>query len=329
MVSVICPIYNEERYIDGCIGSILAQDYPKEDMEVIFADGCSRDNTRLIVADYASRYPWIRLIDNPDRYVPHALNKAIRESHGDIIIRIDAHAKYPADYISTLSRALERYGADNVGVVCRTDVKRKTARSEAIITVLSHPLGVGNATFRTGVSEPREVDTVPFGCWRREVFDRYGYFDTRLTRNQDIEMNKRILRGGGRIILIPDTHCTYYARESFGKLAENNYDNGKWNILTVWYTRQFDSLSLRHFIPLIFVMSLVLPLVAGIFWRPLAWLSVASAVCYLMAISTISARLAIKRHLNWAYLVTTFITLHISYGIGSLVGLMQLPFIKR
>ena len=143
MLSVICPIYNEEKYIAGCIDSIIAQDYPKDDIEVIFADGMSSDQTRKIVAQYAERYNWIRLVDNPRKIVPPALNAAVKASRGDVIIRIDAHASYPSNYFSALASALKHYDADNVGAVCRTDVLVKTPKSLAIKEVLAHPLGVG------------------------------------------------------------------------------------------------------------------------------------------------------------------------------------------
>lgn len=329
MLSVICPIYNEEKYIAKCIDSILAQDYPKDDLEVIFADGMSTDRTREIVAEYATKYPFIKLIDNPKRIVPPALNAAISASKGDIIMRLDAHASYEPNYFSALVTALDRFGADNVGAVCKTDVLVKTSKALAIREVLSHPLGVGNSAFRTGIDCAKEVDTVPFGCWRCSVFTRFGKYDERLVRNQDIELNKRILAGGGKIVIIPDTHCTYYARETFSKLAKNNYGNGKWNILTVYYTHQLKSLSLRHFIPLIFILSLLIPAIAGFFWQPLWWLGVASLLAYTLVVSLISAKISFKKHLNFLYLVFTFFVLHLSYGWGSLKALLKLPFIKR
>ena len=328
-LSVICPIYNEERYIRGCIESVLAQDFPHDDLEVIFADGMSTDGTRDIVASYAAAHPWIHLIDNPRRIVPTALNAAIQASHGDIIMRLDAHAAYPPNYFSALVAAHSRIKADNIGAVCHTDVLHRSPKALAIREVLAHPLGVGNSAFRTGIDAERDVDTVPFGCWRRDVFNRFGLFDERLVRNQDIEMSKRILRGGGRIVIIPDTYSTYYARETLGKLARNNYGNGKWNILTVWYTRELNSLSPRHFIPLMFLLSLIIPLLAGFAWHPLWWLSVASLATYTAVISAVSTRIAERKHLNIFYLISSFFTLHLSYGWGSLVAILRLPFTKR
>ena len=208
MVSIICPIYNEERYIGTCVESILAQDFPKEELEVIFADGMSSDRTREIVADYAARYPWIRLIDNPERIVPTALNRAIEASHGDIIMRLDAHATYPANYFSRLTEALRELKADNVGGVCVTLPAAETDRARAIADVLSSRFGMGNSQFRVGADRVMVVDTVPFGCWPREVFDRIGMFDPDLVRNQDDEFNGRLTKSGGLIYLVPDVEIT-------------------------------------------------------------------------------------------------------------------------
>ena len=326
MLTVICPIYNEEKYIAKCIDSILAQDYPKDNLEIIFVDGMSKDTTREIVAEYTEKFPFIRLIDNPDRIVPPAMNKGILASKGDVIMRLDAHATYASNYFSVLVKALNDLGADNVGAVCKTDVLNKTPKTLAIKEVLSNKFGVGNSTFRTGVDKVMEVDTVPFGCWRRDVFDKYGLYDVRLVRNQDIELNKRILRGGGKICIVPDTHCTYLARENYKALAKNNYGNGKWNILTVFYTKQFDSLSIRHFVPLAFVLSLIIPVLISFFYWPLALVSVLSLLAYGTLLGTISAKLSISKKLNFCDLLASFIVLHLSYGWGSLVGLVTLPF---
>lgn len=327
MLSVICPIYNEEKYIRQCIDSILLQDYPRDNMEILFIDGMSTDRTREIVTEYTKQYPHIRLIDNPRKIVPCAMNVGIRASKGDIIIRLDAHASYQSDYFSVLSKYLMVLHAANVGVVCKTDVMNKTSKTLAIREVLGSKFGVGNSTFRTGVDQIMEVDTVPFGCWRRDVFDKYGLYDERLIRNQDIELNKRIKRGGGKIYIIPDTYCTYLARETFKAFAKNNFGNGKWNILTVYYTRQFHSLSLRHFIPLIFLLSLILPIFAALIWWPLGLIGILSAVTYLCIIGTISGIIAYRKDLHFGYLLWSYIILHLSYGWGSCCGIMCLPFI--
>ena len=325
-LSIICPIYNEEKYIVNCIESIIGQDYSKDDLEVIFVDGMSTDRTREIVVEYSTCYSFIRLIDNPERIVPYAMNYGIKASRGDIVMRLDAHAIYEKNYFSSLVYRLKDLKADNVGSVCKTDVLNKTPKSLTIREVLSNKWGVGNSTFRTGITDVQEVDTVPFGCWRREVFDKYGLYDSRLVRNQDIELNKRILRGGGRIFIVPDTFCTYLARETYKDLAKNNFQNGKWNILTVYYTKQFSSLSVRHFVPLLFLLSLVVPLLVSLVWKPFIWISVCSLVAYALLFGFISMKLALSEKLNFFYLFASFFVLHVSYGWGAFVGLLKIIF---
>lgn len=329
MLSVICPIYNEEKYIAQFLDSLLQQDYPKDDTEILLVDGMSKDHTREIVAEYTTKYPFIRLIDNPEKIVPYSMNRGIQEAKGDVIMRLDAHASYQSDYFSVLVEGLKRLGADNVGTVCKTDVLNKTPKTLAIREVLGNKFGVGNSTFRTGITEAQEVDTVPFGCWHREVFEKYGLYDVRLVRNQDIELNKRIKRGGGKIYILPDTYCTYLARETWGALAKNSYANGKWNILTVWYTKTFSSLSFRHFIPLLFILSLIVPTLLAMLWWPFILVPAASLLTYMGLLSAVSLGLAFKKHLYFCYLLATFVVLHLSYGWGSLLQFVSLPFVKR
>ena len=265
MLSVICPIYNEAKYIEVCIQSILLQDFPKDDLEVLFIDGMSKDSTRDIVKEYIRMYPFIKLVDNPKKIVPIAMNIGIRAARGDIIMRLDAHASYPTNYFSTLVRQLINLRADNVGAACRTDILNKTSKTLAIREVLSNRFGVGNSTFRLGVAVVMEVETVPFGCWRRDV-------------------------------------------------------------LTVYYTKQMDSLSLRHFIPLLFLFSLVIPLFCSLIWWPVVFVAIVSLFTYLLVLGSISMRLMIQKHLNFGYLLISFIVLHVSYGWGSLRALLKLPF---
>lgn len=327
-LSVICPIYNEEKYIVAFLDSVLQQDFSRDDMEVLLVDGMSRDKTRLIISQYIEKYPFLRLLDNPERTAPCAMNVGIQEAKGDVIIRLDAHALYPSNYFSTLVFKLYELNADNIGCILNTDVLNKTPKTLAIREVLSNRFGVGNSSFRTGVTSACEVDTVPFGCWRREVFQKYGLYDKRLVRNQDIELNKRIKRGGGHIFIIPDISCTYLARETFKALAKNNYGNGKWNILTVYYTKYFSSLSVRHFIPLAFVLSLLLPIVLMLLNVWFGVLSLMALGAYLMTLSCVSFTIWKTKRLNVFYLLMSFLTLHLSYGWGSLIGIFKVVGLK-
>lgn len=327
-LSVICPIYNEEKYIVPFLDSVLQQDFSHDDMEVLLVDGMSRDRTRQVISQYIAKYPFLRLLDNPERTAPCAMNVGIKEAKGEVIIRLDAHALYPSNYFSTLVTRLYQLNADNIGCVLNTDVLNKTPKTLAIREVLSNRFGVGNSSFRTGVSSACEVDTVPFGCWRHEVFQKYGLYDKRLVRNQDIELNKRIKRGGGHIFIIPEISCTYLARETFKALAKNNYGNGKWNILTVYYTKYFSSLSIRHFIPLAFVLSLLLPVLLMPLNVWIGALSLMSLCAYLTALGGVSLAIWKEKRLNFFYLLMSFLTLHLSYGWGSLIGIFKVIGLK-
>lgn len=327
-VSVIIPCRNEESFIAECLESVINNDYPRDSIEVLVIDGKSMDKTQKIIKEYSSKYGFIRLLINEKYSVPHAMNLGIQESKGEYIIRLDAHSKIPKNYFSQLIIQSKKLGADNIGVVCITDVKHKNSKSNSIKIVLSNKFGVGNSLFRTGINNVREVDTVPFGCYKKEVFDKIGYFDTRLVRNQDIELNKRIKRIGGKVILLPNLFCTYYARETFLGIAKNNFQTGLWNILTVYLTKHFDSLSLRHFIPLVFVLSLLFPIILMV-WEPfIGFISVISLICYLLILLTVSFKLN-NKNTKFYLIVFSFLALHFSYGFGSFTGLFRLNYLLK
>lgn len=321
-ISIIVPILNEEKYIEKCLESIIENDYSKDKLEVFLVDGGSQDKTVDIIKKYQEEYPFFKLLNNPNRTAPYAMNIGIEASKGEYIVRLDAHASYPKNYFLKLIEWHQKLDAQNVGAVVITKVKNLTKKSGSIKEVLSHKFGVGNSEFRIGVKEVKEVDTVPFGCYKREVFEEYGLYDERLTRNQDIELNKRIINGGGKIYLVPDIECTYFAREKFTELAKNNYNNGFWNILTAYYTKTLNSLSLRHFIPLLFVLSLVLPLIASIVIPKFIYVTLFSLGSYLLLVIITSFKLKSSAN-SFFYLVSSFLVLHLSYGIGSLMGIFS------
>jgi len=323
-LSVICPFYNEEKYVPQLLECIDKQDLPKDEWEVLFVDGYGRDSSRWLIEDFVRKHESARIIENPHRIASYAVNLGVETSRGEYIIRLDAHAWYPANYCSVLVRLCEETGADNIGCICHTKALNKNKKSLAICEVLSHPFGVGNSQFRIGVKTLQRADTVPFGCFPKSTFERFGKYDTRLVRNQDIEFNHRIIAGGGSIYLTPEVYFVYYARETWLALAKNNYGNGKWNILTVWYTKMISSLSIRHFIPLLFVLSLIVPTLLALLWWPFILISALSLLAYTCLLSVVSLKLAVTKKLNFFYLIVTFFVLHLSYGWGSLDGLFTL-----
>jgi len=237
--------------MEKVIKSLLNQTYPKDKLEVFFVDGLSTDKTMEIIQRYSKKHPFIKVLINPYKYVPHAMNTGIKNATGDIIIRMDAHSEYPEDYVEKLVYWLEKLKADNVGGIGITVPPCNSLKAKAISLTLSHFFGVGNSLFRItkNLKQPTEADTVPFGCYPKEVFDRIGLYNEKLIRNQDIELNKRLRKSGGKIYLIPDIKIKYYARDTWRKLWKNNFENGRWVVLTAFLTKDRNSLSLRHFIP--------------------------------------------------------------------------------
>lgn len=309
--------------------SVLQQDFPKNQMEVLIVDGISTDSSLEIIESYVKRYDFMRMLTNPQRTAPFAMNLGIRQAHGDYIIRMDAHAKYASNYISRLIQWSKKLSAGNVGPVCITDVKNKNPKSVSIMSVLSQRFGVGKSLFRLGVKEVIEVDTVPFGCFKKEMFEKCGLYDERLTRNQDIELNKRIKRAGGKIYLVPDVECVYYTKENLRDLGKMSFENGRWNILTIYHTGTFDALSVRHYLPLLFVGSVFLPAILSIFAPPLILLSLASCLLYLITVVSISFLMHRKNSATSVkYLILAFTTLHFSYGVGSIAGVFEAVAMK-
>jgi len=290
-------------------------------MEVLLIDGGSSDKTLDIIKRYQKKYPFFKLLHNPKKIVPVAMNIGIKNAKGEYIIRLDAHSSYPKDYFIKLLYWHKKLNADNVGAVWITDVINKTPTSCAIRNVLSDKFGVGGAKFRVGADKIEEVDTVPFGCYKKEIFEKVGLYDERLVRNQDIELNKRIKRNGGKIYLIPDIKCTYFARETYKDLAKNNFLNGKWNILTAYFTKTFSSLSLRHFIPMIFLLTLILLLILGVVNKNFLIVFFILISFYLTIIALRSFQ--IKKDTTFLHQILAFLVLHFSYAFGSLAGIFE------
>lgn len=331
MLTVICPIYNEEKYIARCIESIIAQDYPKDDLDVLFVDGMSKDRTREIIVSYLPQCPYLRIVDNPQQIVPPALNIGIRKAKGDIIIRLDAHAFFPKNYFSELVRILnELDGAENVGGVCRTLPVKDTIVCRSIANVLSSGFGVGNSHFRIGAKGIQEVDTVPFGCFHRNLFDRIGYFDEELIRNQDDEFNGRIIKNGGKIYLLPQLVIDYYARDTIGKVYKMFYQYGLFKPLV---NKKLGSpATLRQFFPLVFVLGLFLGPFCGLISKWFWAVYIAVLLVYFGIATLFSLRYSrsIKQVIvqNWTYFVV-----HFAYGWGYINGLWKLlthqPFVAK
>ena len=323
-VTIIVPLRNEEAYIERCLESVLAQEYPRELLEVLLVDGMSSDKTRTIIEKYQRDYAFIFLLDNPGYIVPTAMNIGIRKAKGELIVRLDAHAEYESDYVSKCVEWSQKTGVENVGGPMVAVGEGYWGKA---IEMAHHSwFGLGGGKFHdkkfTGI-----VDTVYLGAFRRQVFDRVGLYNERLVRNQDIELNARIRANGGKCCLTPEIRSRYYCRNSLKSLWQQNYNNGKWAVFTSRLTR--NAMSLRHFVPLIFVLANlagVMLLAVGIaqgnaWWGGPLFLSMGT---YFAVNIFISACLAGQQGMKYfPALVVVFGVLHCSYGIGSIAGLFQ------
>ena len=326
-ISVILPVRNEARYIRQCVASIYRQDYPAEKMEVLFVDGSSQDDTVAQLREMQQDHASLRILHNPNRTVPYAMNIGIRESTAPVIVRLDAHAEYPEDYIRLSVEALLTRDCENAGGVFET--RGRGFMGEAIAEMLKTPLGVGNASYRL-TDRAGYVDTVPFGCFRRALFERIGGFDERLTRNQDNELNHRIRKNGGKIWLDPRIRVLYYCRDSLRGIMRMGYMNGKWNVITMALVP--GSMGARHFVPLAFVLCTLAGLVGIALGKPvIAGLFALMWGAYVLLDGFYAWTIAQQKGIRFFPVeLILYPCFHFAYGIGSLCGLYALPgFLRR
>lgn len=325
MITILIPCYNEERYIEKCLRSVLDFELTEKiKIEVLVLDGGSTDATRDIVATLGAQDFRIRLIDNPGRIQSIGLNIGIRESSGEWIMRLDAHTRYPPDYLMLCYQTAIETGADNVGGVCITHPGGEHYAAQFVQALTTHKFGVGNSGFRTGAKAgPR--DTVPFGFFRRNVFDRIGFFDERLVRTQDYEFNRRLAAAGGKIYLNPDIQSSYFNLPDFRSFLKKQLQKqGPYNAY-MWYLAPYAFVP-RHAITGCFSLFFW----AGLLMSPVSssissiYISILTLYFTLGFLASIQQALRYKLWRHLFFLPFGFFLFHISHGTGVLVGLFKL-----
>lgn len=322
-VSVIMPIRNEARSIRHTLESVLAQDYPPGRLEVLIVDGMSDDGTReivqgLIESQHVDGLPSsIALIDNPGRIVPTAFNRGLRQSRGQIIVRVDGHCELASDYVRRCVEVLQATGADNVGGLQRAIGDTPTGQTIALAT--SSPFGVGGARFHYA-QRPGPADTVYLGAYRREVFDRIGGFDEDLVRNQDDEFNFRLTQAGGMIWLDPSICSVYHSRSTLARLWRQYFEYGFYKVRVM--QKRGAVASWRHLVPGLFVLGLLASLFLALATRR-ARLALVVAGPYAAATTAASVWTARQAPRLLPRLPAAFITMHLAYGLGFLAGLWR------
>ena len=322
-VSVIVPCYNEQSTIRLLLEALREQTFPRAEMEVVIADGMSSDGTRAEIAAFQKDFPdlSVRVVDNTLRSIPSAVNRAIEVSHGGIIIRLDAHSKPYPDYVEKCVAAHEENRGDNVGGIWEIHPGTDTWIAKSIAAAASHSLGVGDALYRHA-TRAAEVDTVPFGSFRRELIDRVGPFNESLLTNEDYEFNVRVRKAGGRIWLDPSIRSIYFARATLLELARQYWRYGywKWRML-----KQYpDTLKWRQALPPLFVLSLISLSLVSMFLPVLAFVLAGELFVYftIMVVAGFYAAFRQRKPYLALGLALVIPVMHINWGGGFLWSML-------
>jgi glycosyltransferase involved in cell wall biosynthesis len=319
LVSVIVPCYNEEKTIRHLLSAVYRQTYPRAQIELIIADGMSTDRTREVIAEFQKEHPdfQVTVVNNTTKTIPAALNQAIRESRGEIIVRLDAHSMPMPEYVERCVAAHQAGKGDNVGGVWEIHPGAETWMAESISFAAAHPLGVGDAMYRLKANAGA-VDTVPFGSFRRSLIEKIGFFDETLLANEDYEFNTRVRESGGVVWLDPLIRSVYFSRSSLSTLGAQYWRYGfwKWRMLQ----RYPHTLRWRQALPPVFVLSLIMLIVLSLVLAPIRYLLAVQVFLYLSVLAAAGLKIAIERRKAFllAGLPLAITTMHIAWGAGFL-----------
>ena len=310
ILSVICPVLNGEKYIIDNILTFFVNS-KIQDKELLIIDGGSNDRTIEIVKDWCQKYSNIKLIHNPHKYVPYALNIGIKESNGQFISRLDVHTVYPKNYFEKCIELSKTINADNIGgtiISCGVSICGK-----AIAHSMSSLFGVGNSTPRIK-SYDGYVDSIAFGFWDKQVFDKYGFFDETLIKNQDEDHNYLIIENGGKVYQSSKIKTHYFVREKIIDLIKQMFYYGFYKPLVL--VKNISRIKIRHIIPSLFsVYIFTLFFSLNPFWLIPLFL-------YLL-LNILFSIINKKNILTKIFCIIIFPIMHMSYGIGFILGLIN------
>ena len=309
------------------MAALSRQTFPLDKIEVLVVDGLSQDGTLARIEAFQQEVTdlHVRVVENPRRIIPAALNLGIRHARGEYIIRLDAHSVPHPEYVARSVAGLEQHLGDNVGGVWKIVPSADTWIARAIAAAAAHPMGVGDAKYRYA-DTPEEVDTVPFGGFRREFLLKMQGFDESLLANEDYELNTRIRQAGGKIWLDPNIQVQYYSRPNLRQLARQYFRYGYWKVEML--RRYPESLRWRQALPPLFVLGILILLVAAV-WIPAALWALLSALAVYAAALTLSgvdAALQAKRLSRLLGVPLVIMVMHFSWGSAFLISAVRALF---
>ena len=324
MISVIMPVRNEAGFIEGAIRSVVAAGEAVRSYEIIVVDGMSDDSTREVVEGLQATLANLVLLDNPKRTVPHAMNLGIKAARGEVVLRLDGHAEMTPGFMAACLRELAAHPECGcVGGPIENVALDETA--EIVSAAMRSPFGVGNVRFRTGGAEGY-VDTLAFGAYWKSDLVAIGLFDEELARNQDDELNFRLLKAGRKIWFSHAIRSRYYVRSSLRKLFRQYYQYGYWK---VFVNRKHSRLTnLRQLAPPLLVTSVVALALLGLF-LPVAWLLLGLLLAAYLSGAVYFAVRTGEPAGRVPGVMAAFGTLHLSYGVGYLAGVRDFLLLRR
>lgn len=320
-VAIIIPTLNEERFISRCLNSIIKQTYEFEKMDVMIIDGGSNDKTKDIVAEYQKSHQNIRFIENKKKIQSVAFNIGIKKSTAPYIIRLDAHAEYDSEYIYLCIKNLkDDKKRGNVGGRCNILPFNQSVWAQTNAILNHSRFGIGGAAFRVS-NEAHNTDSVPFGAFPRKIIEKIGGMREDLPRGEDNEYNSRIRKAGYKIFFDPNIISSYFARPTLGASCKQMYANGN----SIGYLCYIDreAIGIRHLIPLLFVVSGLFSIIISVLWSPFCYVFCGGLALYLIAdamASIMGAKDNVKCTLP---LFILFFCVHVSYGMGTIAGLIK------
>lgn len=320
-VAIAIPTLNEERFISRCLDSIIKQTFKFEKMDVMIIDGGSNDKTKDIVAKYQKSHQNIRFIENKKKIQSVAFNIGFKKSTAPYIIRLDAHAEYDSKYISLCIENLkqdEKRG--NVGGRCNILPFNQSLWAQTNAILNHSRFGIGGAAFRVS-NEAHNTDSVPFGAFPRKIIEEIGGMREDLPRGEDNEYNSRIRKAGYKIFFVPNIISSYFARPTLGASCKQMYANG--NSIGYLYYIDREAIGIRHLVPLLFVVSGLFSIIISVLWSPFCYVFCGGLALYIIA-DAIASIMGAKDNVKCTLpLFILFFCVHVSYGMGTIAGLIK------